>query len=80
LANDADGTITKQELMDERRVELAFENHRLFDLMRMGEAQNVLSAFAISVGVGFTSSDLLLPIPQREINLSGGDMSQNPGY
>ena len=80
LADDTDGTITKQELMDERRVELAFENHRLFDLMRMGEAQNVLSAFATSVGVGFTSSDLLLPIPQREINLSGGTMSQNPGY
>jgi len=80
LADDSDGTITKQELMDERRVELAFENHRLFDLMRMGEAQNVLSAFATSVGVGFTSSDLLLPIPQREINLSGGTMSQNSGY
>jgi len=80
LADDADGTITKQELMDERRVELAFENHRLFDLMRMGEAQNVLSAFATSVGVDFSSSDLLLPIPQREINLSNGAMSQNPGY
>lgn len=80
LADDTDGTITKQELMDERRVELAFENHRLFDLIRMGEAQNVLSAFAASVGVEFTSSDLLLPIPQREINLSGGAMNQNSGY
>lgn len=80
LANDADGTITKQELMDERRVELAFENHRLFDLIRMGEAENVLGAFAASVGASFTSSDVLLPIPQREINLSGGSMQQNPGY
>jgi len=80
LANDADGTITKQELMDERRVELAFENHRLFDLIRMGEAENVLGAFATSVGASFTSSDILLPIPQREINLSGGSMQQNPGY
>ena len=66
--------------MDERRVELAFENHRLFDLIRLGEAQNVLSAFASSVGASFTSSDLLLPIPQREINLSNGLLTQNPGY
>lgn len=80
LADDSDSSITKQELMDERRVELAFENHRLFDLMRMGAAQEVLSAFATSTGVSFTSSDLLLPIPQREINLSGGEMKQNPGY
>lgn len=80
LTDDADGTVTKQELMDERRVELAFENHRLFDLIRMGEAENVLGAFATSVGENFTSSDVLLPIPQREINLSGGLMKQNPGY
>jgi hypothetical protein len=80
LADDGDAVITKQELMDERRVELAFENHRLFDLIRLGEAQNVLSAFASSVGASFTSSDLLLPIPQREINLSNGLLTQNPGY
>ena len=80
LADDDDGIITKQELMDERRVELAFENHRLFDLIRMGEAQNVLSTFASSVGASFASSDLLLPIPQREINLSNGLLTQNPGY
>lgn len=46
----------------------------------MGEAENVLGAFAASVGASFTSSDVLLPIPQREINLSGGSMQQNPGY
>jgi hypothetical protein len=46
----------------------------------LGEAQNVLSAFASSVGASFTSSDLLLPIPQREINLSNGLLTQNPGY
>ncbi|MGB0880070.1 MAG: RagB/SusD family nutrient uptake outer membrane protein [Polaribacter sp.] len=80
LANDADGTITKQELMDERRVELAFENHRLFDLIRMGEAATVLGAFSSANGLGFSTTDLLLPIPQREINLSNGLLSQNPGY
>ena len=72
--------ITKQDLLDERRVELAFENHRIFDLTRFGVAQDVLSAFSNANGYNFTATDLLLPIPQREINLSNGIMSQNPGY
>ena len=73
-------SISKQDLLDERRVELAFENHRFFDLIRFNEAQNVLSAYSTANNYGFTSTDLLLPIPQREINLSNGVMSQNPGY
>lgn len=77
---DAPTPITKQELLDERRVELAFENHRLFDLIRFNEAQNVLSAFSNANGGSFNASDLLLPLPQREINLSNGVLTQNPGY
>lgn len=77
---DAPAAITKQELLDERRVELAFENHRLYDLIRFGEAQNVLSAFSTATDANFTAADLLLPIPQREINLSQGVLGQNPGY
>ncbi len=73
-------SISKEELLDERRVELAFENHRLFDLVRLGVAQDVLSAFSTANGLGFSTSDLLLPIPQREINLSNGLLIQNPGY
>ena len=72
--------VTKQELLDERRVELAFENHRIFDLIRLGEAETVLSAYSTANGFGYTSTDLLLPIPQNEINLSKGKMGQNPGY
>ena len=72
--------VTKDALLLERRVELAFENHRLFDLVRFGRAESVLSAFSAVNGLGYSSSDLLLPIPQREINLSKGLMSQNPGY
>ncbi len=72
--------ITREMLLNERRVELAFENHRLFDLMRMGAAQDVLSAFSAANGYGFASTDLLLPIPQVEIGLSKGDLTQNPGY
>lgn len=72
--------ITVDDLLLERRVELAFENHRLFDLIRLGKAQEVLSAYSDLNGFGFTSSDLLLPLPQNEVNLSDGLMSQNPGY
>ncbi|MDO6803359.1 RagB/SusD family nutrient uptake outer membrane protein [Wenyingzhuangia sp. 1_MG-2023] len=80
LADDADGTITKDELLLERRVELAFENHRFFDLLRFGKAESILSTFSTTNGLEYSSSDLLLPIPQREINLSNGVMKQNPGY
>lgn len=73
-------SITKQELLDERRVELAFENHRLFDLIRFNQAQSVLSDFSAANGYNYNASDLLLPIPQREINLSNGMLTQNPGY
>lgn len=73
-------TITKDDLLNERRVELAFENHRFFDLVRFGKAQEVLSAFSVATGGSFSATDLLLPIPQREINLSNGLLTQNPGY
>jgi hypothetical protein len=72
--------ITKEDLLNERRVELAFENHRLFDLVRLGVAEQVLSDFATANGIVFTTSDLLLPIPEREIGVSFGKLTQNPGY
>ncbi len=72
--------VTKDMLLHERRIELAFENQRWFDLMRFGVAEEVLSAFAAEEGISFQSTDLLLPIPQREINVSRGLLTQNPGY
>jgi hypothetical protein len=77
---DAVTSISKQELADERRAELAFENHRFFDLVRLGLAQDVLSAFSTANGLGYSTTDLLLPMPQVEIGLSNGLLSQNPGY
>ena len=73
--------ITKQMLMDERRIELAFENHRLYDLIRFGEAESVMAAFAATeeADFEFNATKLLLPIPQRERNLNP-DLTQNPGY
>jgi hypothetical protein len=77
---DLVSSITKNELLTERRVELAFENQRWFDLLRFGVADAVLSDHAADRGYFFTGRDLLLPIPAREINLSGGLLTQNPGY
>lgn len=74
-------SITKDALLIERRVELAFENHRFFDLVRFGVADQVLSAHAADMGYpDYSSRALLLPIPNREINLSQGLMTQNAGY
>ncbi|MEM7296933.1 MAG: RagB/SusD family nutrient uptake outer membrane protein [Bacteroidota bacterium] len=73
--------VTKEDLMTERRVELAFENQRYFDLKRFGEFENVLSAHAAAMGyVWDLNNARFLPIPQREINLSGGLLRQNDGY
>lgn len=77
---DPVSNISLEDLANERRVELAFENHRLFDLMRLGLAETVLGDFAADNGFSFSATDLLLPIPDREIGLSKGRMSQNPGY
>ncbi len=77
---DAVTSITKEELLAERRVELAFENHRWFDLARFGVASQVLTAFSDANSYSFSATDVLLPIPQAEINLSKGALTQNPGY
>jgi len=73
-------SITRDDLLLERRVELAFENQRFFDLIRFGVAESVLSAFSADLGYAFDTRKLLLPIPASEINLSGGLLTQNPGY
>ncbi|MCP9236977.1 RagB/SusD family nutrient uptake outer membrane protein [Lewinella sp. JB7] len=80
LEVDGSATLTEEELLHERRIELAFENHRFYDLVRFGEAERILGAFAAANGYTFTPTDLILPIPQGEVNVSQGLLSQNPGY
>ena len=78
---DRPSVLTKEALLKERRVELAFENQRFYDLLRFGVADAVLSVHATEMGYpGYNSRKLLLPIPSREINLSAGLLGQNPGY
>lgn len=78
---DRPSVLTQEALLAERRVELAFENHRFYDLVRFGVADQVLGDHAIAMGYGsYNARKLLLPIPSREINLSDGLLTQNPGY
>ncbi|GGH56630.1 hypothetical protein HNQ91_000045 [Filimonas zeae] len=61
----------------ERRVELAMEHDRFFDLVRQGRAGTVLRALGKSFVDG---KNELFPIPQQEIDASGNLLRQNPGY
>jgi hypothetical protein len=50
----------------ERRVELAFEGHRWFDLVRTGRALEVLT----SKGFKLNASNLVCPVPQKQIDVN----------
>jgi len=67
----------EEKLLQERRVELAFENHRWRDLKRFGVARQVMSE-VLSLPEG--NITLLYPIPQREIDISSGNIQQNPEH
>jgi len=66
----------KTKLLEERRVELAFENHRWFDLKRFNKAEEVLSA----KGYAIKPFHLLYPIPRKEVIINPENISQNTGY
>ncbi len=65
-------------IIKERRMELAFEGHRWFDMIRINNGEYALG-FLQSIGRGATMNRLLLPIPQTEMD-SNDLMEQNPGY
>jgi hypothetical protein len=67
----------------ERRVELAFENHRWFDLVRTNRAKEVMIAEQAADGFSpFTWSDDMLsyPIPLTVMQSNPGKIAQNKGY
>jgi hypothetical protein len=66
----------KDWLVKERRVELGFESQRYNDLKRWNLAKSFLSA----LGKNFQDKNYLYPIPQGEIDKSGGSITQNTGY
>ncbi|WP_316845367.1 RagB/SusD family nutrient uptake outer membrane protein [Pedobacter psychrodurus] len=70
-----DKTALRTAIWKERQVELAMENDRYFDVIRQGRG---LAIFGVK---GWKANkNEVWPIPQNEIELSGGLLKQNPGY
>lgn len=82
-------TITADIVANERRHELAFENHRWYDLLRTGKAIEVMTAYGKYIKTvdkeltdrtyNITADKLLYPIPYRELQINKA-LVQNPGY
>ena len=72
----ASGQDLLEAIWEERGSELAMEQHRWFDIVRQGRAAELMNA----VGLTFEERYRLYPIPQSEIDLSGGLIEQNEGY
>lgn len=70
-----DKMLLRQAIWRERRVELAMEQHRWFELVRTGQAAAKLAPLGFVAG-----KNELFPIPQSEIDLSEGGLMQNPMY
>lgn len=70
-----DITLLSDLIMEERRHELAMEQHRFWDLVRTGRATEVLGPLGFIAG-----KHELLPIPQTEIDISKGVLIQNPNW
>ena len=67
----------------ERRLELAFEGVRWFDLKRTGRAIEVMNSAVgpndVPLGYHLTQNRLVFPIPQAELD-KNTKLVQNPGY
>ena len=62
---------TLENILLERRLELAGEGHRFFDQVRTEKTSTI---------PGFQDKHKLFPIPRLEIELAGNTWPQNPGY
>jgi hypothetical protein len=65
----------REAIWHERRVELAMEFDRYFDVIRQGRGEEVFGPLGWE-----PNKNEFWPIPQTEINLSAGLLTQNPGY
>ena len=77
-------TITMDMLIHERRLELALEGHRFFDLVRWNLATKYLNGMVLAATnyhVIFESpKNDFFPIPEEEVNTSEGNLKQYPGW
>jgi hypothetical protein len=65
--------LVRQAIQDERRIELALEGQRWFDLVRTGTVN-------AEMGETVDSKYYLFPIPDSEVLASDGVITQNDGY
>ncbi|HTD99067.1 MAG TPA: RagB/SusD family nutrient uptake outer membrane protein [Mucilaginibacter sp.] len=70
-----DQTALRTAIWKERRVELALEFDRYFDVIRQGRAAALFGARGWKA-----NKNEVWPLPQNEIDLSAGTLVQNPGY
>lgn len=79
----ADQAAMRLAIEKERRLELAFEGHRWYDLLRTGRVIPVMGAVKDGAGnslkYNLTETKLLWPIPQGEID-KNANLKQNSGY
>ena len=78
-------TVSKPVIMEERRLELALEGSRYFDLIRQGMAVAKTAIDNVSsdtqFNVTFRPETLgWFPLPQSQVVLSNGAIKQNPGW
>lgn len=69
--------ITLDEILHERRLEMAMEYDRWFDIVRTGNPQTIMAASGKHFVVGKHD---LFPIPEEQITQSGKRLTQNPNY
>lgn len=72
------GAVTLDDVWKERRVELAMEHDRFWDIVRQGRAAEVMQAAGKTNFIKGVHE--LLPIPNSQILLSNGALQQNFGY
>jgi len=70
---------TVNDVLEERRLELAFEQKRWYDIVRRKMGDEVFGANGLETRNFDSSRDYLLPIPPLEIT-NNPNLEQNPGY
>ena len=83
LATAPDVTLTGSDLLDEilieRRRELCYEGHRLFDITRHKQGVVRVDNTGDTANYSYPGNYFIFPIPQPEMDLNP-NITQNPGY
>ncbi|MFY7912564.1 MAG: RagB/SusD family nutrient uptake outer membrane protein [Emticicia sp.] len=79
----------REAVRTERRLELALEGHRIFDLQRWGTLPTVIKSYlsresklvsVLTTALQPSDKNVAYPLPSTEIDRSGGKLKQNSGF